>query len=169
MIDAVTARRYALPDRAATPRRQDRDSMDKRFWICGIVVAAAALILGVIIHGVLLRADYQALASLYRTQDQANAHAPWILPAYLMIGLAMTWLYRRMPASEGVDLGRGARFGLAVALVSYVPWHLLAFVGQPLPLSLMLRQVAMDLVAMVLLGMLLAWLQPHRHGLAAPP
>lgn len=143
--------------------------MDKRFWICGIVVAAAALILGVVVHGVLLRADYQALATLYRTQDQANAQAAWVLPAYLMLGLAMTWLYRRMPAREGVDLGRGARFGLAVALVSYVPWHLLAFVGQPLPLSLMLRQVALDLVAMVLLGMLLAWLQPHRRGLVAPP
>ena len=143
--------------------------MDKRFWICGIVVAAAALILGFLVHGVLLRADYQALASLYRSQDEANAHAAWILPAYLMLGLAMTWLYRRMPASDGVDLGRGLRFGLAVALVSFVPWHLLAFVGQPLPLSLMLRQVAFDLVSMLLLGMLLAWLQPHRRVLADPP
>ncbi|MGY1459775.1 MULTISPECIES: hypothetical protein [unclassified Luteimonas] len=143
--------------------------MDKRFWICGIVVAAAALLLGVIVHGLLLRADYQALATLYRTQEQANAHAAWILPAYLTLGLAMTWLYRRMPASDGVDLGRGARFGLAVALVSYVPWHVLAFVGQPLPLSLMLRQVAFDLVAMVLLGMLLAWLQPHRRVLESLP
>lgn len=143
--------------------------MDKRFWICGIVIAAAALILGLIVHGLLLRADYQALAPLYRSQDQANARAAWILPAYLALGLAMTWLYRRMPASDGVDLGRGARFGLAVALVSYVPWHVLAFVGQPLPLSLMLRQVALDLVAMVLLGMLLAWLQPHRRVLESLP
>lgn len=143
--------------------------MDKRFWICGIVAAAAALMLGAVVHGLLLRADYQALAELYSTQEQANARAAWVLPAYLALGLAMTWLYRRMPASDGVDLGRGARFGLAVALVSYVPWHVLAFVGQPLPLSLMLRQVAFDLVAMVLLGMLLAWLQPHRQGLVPPP
>lgn len=143
--------------------------MDKRFWICGIVVAAAALILGFLVHGLLLRADYQALAELYRTQEQANAHAAWILPAYLLLGLAMTWLYRRMPASDGVDLARGARFGLAVGLVSFVPWHMLAFVAQPLPSSLMLRQVAFDLVAMVLLGLLLAWLQPHRRTLAPPP
>ncbi|HEY4530215.1 MAG TPA: hypothetical protein VIG97_07785 [Luteimonas sp.] len=143
--------------------------MDKRFWICGIVVAAAALILGMLVHGVLLRADYQAMAVLYRTQDEATAHAGWILPAYLMLGLAMTWLYRRMPASDGVDLRRGARFGLAVALVSFVPWHMLAFVAQPLPLSMMLRQAGLDLVAMVLLGMLLAWLQPHRRVLLPLP
>ena len=143
--------------------------MDKRFLMCGIVVAAAALILGVVVHGLALRADYQALAPLYRSQQQANAHAALIIPAYLMLGLAMTWLYRRMPASSGVDLARGARFGLAVALVSYVPWHIFAFVAQPLPVSLMLRQVALDLVAMVLLGVLLAWLQPHRRALADPP
>lgn len=143
--------------------------MDKRLLICGIVVAAAALILGFLVHGLLLRADYQALAALYRSQEQANAHAGWILPAYLLMGLAMTWLYRRMPATDGVDIARGARFGLAVALVSFVPWHMLAFVAQPLPLSLMLRQVALDLVAVVLLGMLLAWLQPHRRVLADPP
>ena len=143
--------------------------MDKRFWICGIVVGAAALILGMLVHGVLLRADYQALSALYRTQAQATAHAAWILPAYLLLGLAMTWLYRRMPARDDVDPTRGARFGLAIALVSFVPWHMLAFVAQPLPLSLMLRQVALDLLAMVLLGMLLAWLQPHRRVLAPPP
>lgn len=142
--------------------------MDKRFWICGIVVGAAALILGMLVHGVLLRADYQAMATLYRTQEGATAQAGWILPAYLMLGLAMTWLYRRMPASDGIDLPRGARFGLAVALVSFVPWHMLAFVAQPLPLSMMLRQVGLDLVAMVLLGLLLAWLQPHRRVLVPP-
>lgn len=143
--------------------------MDKRFWICGIVVAAAALILGLLVHGVLLRADYQAMAALYRSQEQANAHAAWVLPAYLLLGLAMTWLYRRMPASDGIDLARGARFGLAIALVSFVPWHMLAFVAQPLPLSMMLRQVAFDLAAMVLLGLLLAWLQPHRRVLVPLP
>lgn len=143
--------------------------MDKRFWICGIVVAAAALILGMLVHGVLLRADYQAMAALYRTQEEATAQAAWILPAYLLLGLAMTWLYRRMPASDGIDIRRGARFGLAVALVSFVPWHMLAFVAQPLPLSMMLRQVGLDLVAMVLLGILLAWLQPHRRVLTPPP
>lgn len=143
--------------------------MDKRFWICGVVVGAAALILGFTVHGLLLRADYQALASLYRTRDQASAQAPWIIPAYLLLGLAMTWLYRRMPASDGVDLRRGASFGFVVALVSYVPWHMLAFVAHPLPLSLMLRQAAFDTVAMVMLGMLLAWLQPHRRVLVSPP
>ncbi|WP_407352377.1 hypothetical protein [Luteimonas sp. R10] len=142
--------------------------MDKRFLVCGIVVAMAALLLGFLVHGLLLRADYLAHASLYRSQPEANARFGWILVAYLSIGFAMTWLYRRLHDSDEVQAATGLRFGVAVGLVSFVPWHLLAYVGQPLPLSLMLKQVAFDLAAMALLGLLLAWLRPRRVALTEP-
>ena len=35
--------------------------MDKRFWICGILVSIAALLLDFIVHGLLLQGDYNAL------------------------------------------------------------------------------------------------------------
>ncbi|MDH5824037.1 hypothetical protein QFW77_13725 [Luteimonas sp. RD2P54] len=142
--------------------------MDKRFWVCGLVVAMAALLSGFLVHGVVLRGDYLALAPLYRSQPEANARFGWIVAAYLLIGFSMTWLYRRLHDTEEVRFGTGLRFGIAVALVSFVPWHLLAYVGQPLPLSLMLRQVAFDFVAMATLGMLLAWLRPGRVALTLP-
>ncbi len=143
--------------------------MDKRSLICGIVVAFAALLLGFLVHGVALRADYLALAALYRTQADANAQAGWIIVAYLCLGMAMTWLYLQLPVRTGSKLGHGLRFGLAIALVSFVPWHLLAFVGQPLPAALAIRQVAFDTLAMLLLGLLLAWLEPRRTVLRDPP
>jgi hypothetical protein len=142
--------------------------MDKRFWICALVVAMAALLLGFLVHGVLLRDDYRALAALYRTQAEANANAAWILLAYASIGVSMTWLYRQLPAPEGAKAMQGLRFGLAAALLSFVPWHLLAYAGQPLPASLTLKQCAFDVVAMLLLGLLLSWLQPRRVALAEP-
>lgn len=142
--------------------------MGKRFWICGIVVSMAALLLGFLVHGLLLRADYLAHAELYRSQAEANARFGWILLAYGLVGFSMTWLYRRLHDSDEVQLRQGLAFGVAIGLVSFVPWHLLAYVGQPLPLSLMLRQVAFDLVAMGLLGMLLAWLRPRRTELTEP-
>lgn len=142
--------------------------MRKRFWICCMVVSMAALTLGVLVHGVLLRADYLALAPLYRSQPDASARAGWILAAYASIGIAMTWLYLRLPPSETTRVRRGMCFGLAIAMVSFVPWHLLAYVGQPLPASLAMKQVGLDVVAMVLLGLLLSWLQPARSELALP-
>lgn len=143
--------------------------MDKRFWICGFTIFATALALGFLVHGVLLRADYLALAHLFRTPTDANAQVGWILLAYASLGLAMTWLYRWLPPPVRSKRWHGARFGLAIALVSFVPWHLLAHAGQPFPLALALKQVGLDVIAMLLLGLLLAWLQPHRTPLAPAP
>ncbi|UNK41704.1 hypothetical protein MNO14_12135 [Luteimonas sp. S4-F44] len=143
--------------------------MDKRFWICGLTLSASALLLGFLVHGVLLRADYLALAHLFRPREDADANVGWILLAYLSLGLAMTWLYRWLPPPVRSKRWHGARFGLALALVSFVPWHLLAHAGQPFPLGLTLRQVVFDVIAMQLLGLLLAWLQPHRRVLAPAP
>lgn len=143
--------------------------MDKRFWICGLTISATALVLGFLVHGVVLRADYLALAHLFRPRADANAQIGWILLAYAALGLGMTWLYRWLPPPVRRKRWHGARFGLAIALVSFVPWHLLAYAGQPLPLSLALRQITFDTVAMLALGLLLAWLQPHRVALAIAP
>lgn len=141
--------------------------MGKRFWICSALVAMAALVLGLLVHGLLLRADYMAHAALYRSQDEASARFVWILVAYALIGFSMTWLYHRLHYSDQVHLRHGLEFGLAIGLVSFVPWHLLAHVAQPLPLSMMLRQSLLDLAAAGLLGMLLAWLRPRRRELVA--
>lgn len=143
--------------------------MDKRFWFCGGTVAMAALLLGLLVHGVLLRADYLQLAGLYRAPPDATARVAWILLAYILLGLSMTWLYREIPIGPRGPVVAGLRLGAALALASFVPWHLLAYAGQPLPLSLMLRQCLFDTAAMLLLGLLLAWLQPRRQALAEPP
>lgn len=140
-------------------------TVHKRFWICCLVMSMAALTLGFLVHGVLLRADYLALAALYRPADDASSRAGWILAAYASIGIGMTWLYLRLPAPERHGPRSGMRFGLAVAMVSFLPWHLLAYVGQPLPASLTMKQVMLDTVAMLLLGLLLSWLQPARTEL----
>lgn len=142
--------------------------MGKRFWICSALVGMAALVLGLVVHGLLLRGDYVAHAALYRNQAEASARFGWILVAYGLIGLSMTWLYYRLHHSDEVQLRQGLGFGIAIGLVSFVPWHLLVHVAQPLPLSLMLRQSVLDLVAAGLLGMLLAWLRPHRRELTLP-
>ncbi|MGY0634826.1 hypothetical protein [Luteimonas sp. A478] len=142
--------------------------MGKRFWICSVMVGMTALVLGLVVHGLLLRGDYIAHAELYRSQAEASARFGWILIAYALIGLSMTWLYYRLHDSDEVRLQQGLAFGIAIGLVSFVPWHLLVHAAQPLPLSLMLRQSVLDLVAAGLLGMLLAWLRPRRRELTLP-
>ncbi|WP_058834119.1 hypothetical protein [Luteimonas abyssi] len=142
--------------------------MDKRFLVCGVMIGLAAMLLGAMVHGWLLRADYLAHAELYRTPEEANARLGWIVVAYGLIGFTMTWLFRRLYADVRTRARHGLQFGLAMALLSFVPWHLLAYVGQPLPFGLMTRQVIFDLIAMLLLGRMLVWLRPNRAPLTLP-
>ena len=141
--------------------------MDKRFWICGIVVSVAALLLDFLVHGVLLQPDYAALVpnGLYRGPEDANAYMPYMLGAHLLIGFGLTWLYRKgMQAGRSV-LGQGLRFGAAVAVMSTIPGYLIYYAVQPLPAALVHKQMIFSTIAMLLLGLLLAWLNPARKTL----
>ena len=141
--------------------------MDKRFWVCGIVVSIAALLLDFLIHGVLLQADYAALVptGLYRGPEDANAYMPYMFAAHLLIGFGLTWLYRKGIDSGRTAIGQGLRFGAAVAVMATIPGYLIYYAVQPLPAALVHKQMIYSTIAMLLLGMLLAWLNPGRKTL----
>ena len=141
--------------------------MDKRFWVCGLVVAVAALLLDFLVHGLLLQGDYEALVSrgLMRTQEDAQRYMAWMLGAHLLIGYGMTWLYRQGGDRGRPDLAHGLRFGAGFAAAATIPGYLVYYAVQPLPAALVGRQVLYSTVATLLLGLLLAWLQPGRKSL----
>jgi drug/metabolite transporter (DMT)-like permease len=140
--------------------------MDKRFWICGILVSIAAMLLDWLIHGVLLMGDYNALApGIMRTLEDQAHYMPWMLAAHLLIGFGLTWLYRKGIDSGRPALGQGLRFGAAVAVMATIPGYLIYYAVQPLPAALVHKQMLYSTVAMLLLGLLLAWLNPGRKTL----
>ena len=140
--------------------------MDKRFWICGLIVSIAALLLDWLIHGVLLLADYNALPPVVmRTLEDQAHYMPYMVAAHLLIGFGLTWLYRKGIDSGKPALGQGLRFGAAVAVMSTIPGYLIYYAVQPFPAALVLRQVLYGTIAMLLLGLLLAWLNPGRKTL----
>ena len=142
-------------------------TLDKRFWICGTAVSFTALLLSFLIHGVLLAPDYAQLAATYRDARDGARQLPWVLLAHALLGFAMTWIFSQGFAREGHVLRQGLRFGLAMALVAAVPAALLAYAAQPLPGVFVAKQIALGVASMLLLGLLLAWLQPRRRAL--PP
>ena len=142
--------------------------MGKRFWICGIVMSFAALLWSFLTHALLLQPDYDALGAMYRDAADGERHFPWLLLAHALIGFAMTWIFGQGLSSERPTLAQGLRFGFAMALFSTVPGYLVHYAVQPLPSLLVAKQVAFGIVGMLLLGMLVAWLQPRRSVLAEP-
>ncbi len=136
--------------------------MDKRFWICGVVMFLAAMLLSGVVHAVLLKPDYLALGPMYRGDAQGQAFMPWMLLAHALIGFAMTWIYRQGFSAGNSNISQGLRFGLAMALFSTIPGYLIYYAVQPLPVALVIKQIVFGTISMLLLGALLAYLQPRR-------
>src|SRR3546814_21093285 len=143
--------------------------MAKRFWVCGLVMSTAALLLGFIVHGLLLAPDYAALGAMFRSDDDSRHYAHWMVLAHVLIGFAMTWIYAQGFSDERSSSLQGLRFGLAMALFSTLPGYLISYAVQPLPAALVAKQLALGTTATVLRGLLDARLQPPRQHLAEPP
>ncbi|GAA4861786.1 hypothetical protein [Luteimonas vadosa] len=140
----------------------------KRFWVCAALVSIATLMLDFAIHGWWLDADYQSLPGLYRPKAEAGAYFGWMLLAHACIGTALTWLYAQGDDRGKPVIGQGLRFGLALALFSAIPGYLVYYAVQPLPAVLVAKQILAGTVALLLLGVFVAWLQPGRRVLADP-
>jgi hypothetical protein len=133
--------------------------MDRRFWISGVVMSVIAFAFGFIVHGLLLGADYTPLAGkVYRTPEEAHGYLPYLLLAHILFGFAFTWIYRQGKTAGASTLGQGLRFGLAVAALMTIPMYLIYYAVQPTPGMLAAKQIAFDTVAVLLMGVAVAYL-----------
>ena len=132
--------------------------MNTKFIVSSLVMGFASLMRGFLVHALLLHNDYARLPNLYRPESQQQGQFGYMLVAHLLIGIGLTWIYRRgHEAGKGV-LVQGARFGAAIAVVSTIPVFLIHFAVQPVPSDLVAQQIVFDSIAMILLGVLVAWL-----------
>jgi hypothetical protein len=132
--------------------------MNTKFVVSSLVMAVASLMEGFLVHGLALHNDYARLPNLYRPESQAQGYMGYMLLAHLLIGIGITWIYRRgHEAGKGV-LSQGARFGAALAVVSTIPTFLIYFAVMPVPSDLVAQQIVFDSIGVVLLGVIVAWL-----------
>jgi hypothetical protein len=140
--------------------------MNKKLIIAWIVLFVVWFLGSFMVHGVLLRPDYMQLINLYRPEPDQQKYFPLMVLAHVFMSGAFAWIYAR-----GVEakpwMAQGVRFGIAVALLSVVPGYLIYFVVQPLPGSLVIKQIVFDGILMVILGTIAAWL--YRDQAAATP
>lgn len=134
--------------------------MDRRFWISGVVMGVVSLIMGFIVHGTLLNADYMKLAHLYRSPQESEQYMHFMLLAHLLIGFGFTWIYRQGLAAGKSAIGQGLRFGLGVCVLMTIPGYLIYYVVMPLPGALPIKQIAFDVPAVLLMGVIVALLNP---------
>jgi len=136
--------------------------MDIRFFVSGIVMATASLMAGFLVHATLLHPDYMALPNLFRSDEEGMNYFHWMLVAHVMIGFALTWIYRQGARAEGSTLAQGLRFGVAIACLMTIPGYLIYLAVLKIPNELAHKQMLYDVPCVLLLGVLVAFLNKKK-------
>jgi hypothetical protein len=140
--------------------------MNMRFLVSVVVLFVVSMALGFVVHGLILGGDYQKLTpNLFRTEQDGQAHFAWMLLAHVILAVGFTWIYRAGRDSRPW-LGQGVRFGIAVALLAPIPTYLIYYAVQPMPFDLVMKQAALDTIAMIVMGIAAAAV--NRDPLRAP-
>lgn len=134
--------------------------MNMRFLLSGVVLTIASALLGFLVHGWLLAGDYTALGPIMRTPEDSAHYMQWMLLADAAIGFGIAWIYRQGYTPMRSALGQGLRCGFAVALVGTIPMFLIYYAVEPMPGMLVAKQLVFSTVQMLLLGVLVALLNP---------
>lgn len=133
--------------------------MNKRFVASVVVLFVVSMLSGLLVHGTILAADYTKLANagVYRTPEQAQPLMGFMLAANLAYAIGLTWIYR-MGRDARPWMGQGFRFGLAVATLATIPTYLIYYVVTPMPSDLVAKQIVLDIMVLVVLGIVTAFI-----------
>jgi hypothetical protein len=126
-----------------------------KFVLRTIIVFVAANLLGFLGHGLWLHPDYLSLGAMMRPEAAQQTHYPWMLVGFLTYSAAIVWMYSQGKSARPW-LGQGVRFGVAVWGIASVPVYLVNYVVAPWPGMIIVKQIAWDFVAVVLLGIIIA-------------
>lgn len=135
--------------------------MSKRFVISWIVLTIAVTAFGFVVHGLLLADYYSALVpNMFRSPADSQKVFPFMILANVLIGFSLTWIYRKGLELGKPAIGQGIRFGIVIAMLSLIPRYLIYYAVQPTPGILVVKQIVLDTIAMIILGILTALLNP---------
>lgn len=131
--------------------------MGKKFWISGIAAVIVTMVLGMLVHGVWLGADYKALGHM-RPESEQMGYMPFMILAHISLGFAAAWIYGKGMTPGASWLGQGVRFGIAISLLMTVPMFLIYYAVQPLPGMLVVKQIIGDTVSWLITGIVIAFI-----------
>ena len=127
-----------------------------RFALTTFAAFLVSQVLAAIVHGFILAADYGPYyGSLLRGID-GPAWQMLLLPvAHLAFIVGLVWVFARARL-EGTPVLQGVKLGLVGWMMGQVPLWLLWYAEQPWPGSLVVKQLALELVSSLLIGVTIA-------------
>ena len=137
----------------------------RRFAATCAVAFLVSQILEILIHGFILRADYIPFyGTTLRPMDRTELARTPLPLAHLSFVIAFVWIYARV-APAGPWLRAGLTYGLFGWFIGQVPLWLLWYAEQPWPDTLVVKQLSLELIASLVVGLVVATLaRPQGHN-----
>ena len=128
----------------------------KLVWTSAVVFVLTYA-LAFVIHGLILQSDYEQLPDLMRTNDEMMKRIYWMILADVFFAVAFVWVYVQglKPAPW---VGQCVRYALAVFAMAQLPGYMITHAVSPWPASVTLKQIGLELVRMLILGVVLGLL-----------
>jgi hypothetical protein len=114
-------------------------------------------VFAIAIHGFILAADYQPYrGTLLRDFQGGPGWQSLLLPvAHLCFISALVWMYGRL-SLDGSLTTRGLKLGLFAWLVGQAPLYLIWYAEQPWPDALIVKQLGLELISSLAIGLTIA-------------
>ena|SRR2546421_13107771 len=142
--------------------------MSKGRMVLTIVVAVVVSeILGGVVHGFVLSGDY---APFYGQLLRSQPGIPMLLlpVAHLSAVAALVWIFGRLELKGGTA-AQGVTLGLIGFFAGQAPLWLIWYAEQPWPVSLVVKQLALELVSSLIIGMTIVAVSGRRNAQARVP
>ena len=130
--------------------------MSRKCIISAVVMFVMSWTLSFEVHGLLLGGDYSDTPGM-RPPTEAQRIIGYLILAQAIFGAAFTWVYYQ-GKEDKPWLMQGIRFALAIAALTVIPTYLIYPVVTPVPLALAIKQIVLDTIRLLLMGVVLAWI-----------
>ena len=103
---------------------------NKTFWIGYVVVFVLLQVIGYLIHEVMMGDTYEALASIFRPEEQMNEMMWMMMLSGVVVLFLFCWIFTK--GYEGGGIIEGVRYGVLMGVFLGLPTSLDAYVIYPL-------------------------------------
>lgn len=133
----------------------------KRIVLATLAAFVVSQVLAGYIHGFILDADYGPYyGTLLRSGDEAWQFI--FLPvAHLSFIIGLMWVYTHAPM-KGSAARQGVFLGILAWMMGQVPVWLIWYAEQPWPDSLIVKQLGLELISSMLIGLTITFTAPQR-------
>lgn len=128
----------------------------KKYVMPTIIVFIVITVYNMIFHGMLMEKLYLANSQYFRNPDVICKHKYLMWIANLIYSFAFCYIYSKGHEKKEDTIAQGARFGLWISLLVWVPHTIVGYTVYPFPVALHIKWLTGYTIQSILAGIIAA-------------